>query len=906
MMRIPSLICLGIILTLAPASGTVVFRPLGDLPTDLPEILPRWVDVTVLPDDSLGVMPRPHSDISQGAETGDPMFYIQMTEMLKRMGGKLVRCDPFADTGKVKITSDGKVEIDFSAADAILDALAQAGAEPVWNIASFPKEMLDEKERPVPALLEQFVYQVTRHWNLEQKRGIRYFEYLNEPPGFDGPGFAVAAAAAHRADPTVKVGGPAVMGCPIEVLENTVRYCVENSVPLGFLSFHLYYESPENFLKHIENVEQMLARYPGMKDLEILITEWGVDAGTSGTCDTLFNAAYYSSILEAVMHKWPRVRPMHFEFRDGWDPTGPSRDFWGRWGMVTYPHLIPKPVYNAGLMWNRLATTRIRAISSDPSVRVIAAKDEHEVTVLIWSWPPAHRSVEGKSVPAGASELDIPVRIRLDRIPFASGGVRYTRYVVDQTHGNALFDIGTAELFKAQDIILSRSGKEAREELQLVAEGSFEATFILPLHAVTLITLKPEERPPVNAVARAERFRIWSGEKAVVSIEPRYEEHLDLELIRDPAGREPWKVEMISANPLKFTVEPPPSRVKSVRYFNAWVRNKTGGAIGQVALEFQSDSPAFLRRTPSHVDASVLSREALVTLMAVNRTAQERTMNLAWQVPEGVFVSPAGAEVKVKGNGQTPVTARVSFAPSMRPNRYLLTARLVSAGATLDSLEVPVTLPLASPRARRPVIIDGRLDEWHGIPSAVSDTLADFDGFLRKRWGGAQDISGTVWTQWDEENLYFAFRVRDDQHVQHLTTWEMKNFDSVHLGLDLGRDSTDAEQFFDSGDCDYVFGYTGDSAHVYRHWGARRSMGVPEGVKVAATKEGDTITFEVAMSWEQEFIPFAKPEVGRVIGCSVYFLDYDEGEHPAEMRWGRGLHWHTMRPALFNSIQLTE
>ncbi len=894
------------VLACASASATVVFRPLGEVPDGLPDVRTQWAEIAVFPDHSIGPMPRPHSDVSQGAETGDPMFYIQMSGMLGRMGGRLVRCDPFSDTGKVTVTPDGTVEIDFSAADAIVDALQRAGAEPVWNIASFPKTMLDEKERPVHALLDQFVYQVTHHWNVRQKRGIRYFEYLNEPPGLDGPGFAVAAAAAHRADPTVKVGGPAVMGCPVDVLENAVKYCVDNGVPLGFISFHLYYEMPDGFVKHIENVERMLARYPSMKDLEILITEWGVDAGMNGSCDTLYNAAYYSSILEAVMDRWPRVRPMHFQFRDGWDPHGPSRDFWGRWGMVTYPHLIPKPVYNAALMWESLSGTRVKAVSSDPSVRVVAAKGEHEVTILIWSWPAEYLGLLDKAIHYPSSPLDIPVRIRMERLPFASGGVRYTRQVVDQTHSNALSDPASAHLHTAQDIILSRSGREAHEDMKLIEEGSFEATFMLPLHAVTLITLRPEERPPVNVVARADRFRIWTGEKALVTIEPRYDEHLDLELLRDPAGRDLWKVEMVSRNPLSFSVEPPPSTVKTMRYFNAWVRSRTGGAIGQAALEFQTDSPAFLRRDAAHIDASVLSREAMAAVEAVGRTPGAREMELVWEAPPGIRVVPARETVRLRPGAAATAEARVSFGADLRPDRYLLTARLLSGGTVVHALEVPVTLPLASPRARRPVVIDGRLDDWDGVPSVTAASVADFDGFLRRDWGGEGDISGTVWTQWDEQNLYFAFRVRDDHHVQHVTTWEMKDFDSVHLGLDLGRDSTDPEQFFDRGDCDYVFGYLDGEAHVYRHWGAQRSMGAPEGGRVAAVKDGDTITFEVAMSWEQEFVPFAQPKAGSVLGCSVYFLDYDEGRHPGEMRWGRGLHWHKMRPALFNSIQLTD
>lgn len=890
-----------------PAMASVSFYPMAEVPGGLPEMRTDPVQVTITPSRPLGQFPRVYSDLSQGAETGDPMFYIQMSDLLGKMGARLVRCDPFSDTTKITV-EDGLVHIDFSAADRIMDALQRAGAKPVWNIASFPDAMLDDSKKPDPALLDQFVYQVTHHWNVVQKRGVEYFEYDNEPPALDGPRFAVAVKAAHRADPTVKVGGPAVMGCPLEVLEQAVKYCDDNDVEMGFISFHLYYEMPEGFLGHIEGVERMLQKYPRFRNLEILLTEWGVDAGLNGSCDTLYNAAYYSSILEAVMHKWPRVRPMHFQFRDGWDPHGPSRDLWGRWGMVTYPNLLPKAVYNAGLMWSKMAETQVEAKTSDPSVRALAAIDENRVTILAWSWPHDYRALMDKAINHPRSLVDTVVNLSLEDIPFKSGGIRYTRYVVDQTHSNVLFDISTADLQAAHNLIFSRSGREVFEEKKLIDEGRFETTFTLPMHAVTLIELRPEERPPVNVVAHADRFNIWAGEKATITIQPRFDEHLELELLTDPANRSPWKLEKVSDNPLTITAQPPVADVKSMRYLNLWVRNKTSGAIGQTALEFQTDTPAFLARSPDHIDISPVTRQQQIPLQITNKTRAIRDLELRWgQLPEGITVTPASHSLKASPGDGTRAVTTVRVAHGVYPRRYHLTARLVYQGEVIHTLEVPVHLSLRSVRAKGPVTIDANLSDWEGVPRIRVASHEDFDGFLRKRWGGEEDLSATIQTQWDETNLYFAFQVRDDQHIQKVTTWQMKDFDSVHIGFDLRRDSTDPNVFFNEDDCDYVLGMLGtDDAHIYRHWGAQRSMGVPEGAKIAAHRVGDITTYEVAFNWESEFVPYARPEVGRVIGCSVYFLDYDEGQHPGEMRWGRGLYWHNMRPAFFNSIQLTE
>lgn len=904
-MHMGSCFCLVSVLMWFGCARASVLDPVPDLPANLAGLKTEHAKITVYTDSEFGQMPRPYSDLSQGAETGDPNFYIEMSELLGKMGGRLVRCDPFSDTSKVTVTDEGKVEIDFSAADAICDALARAGAKPCWNIASLPEEMMDGG-RPKPDLLDQFVYQVTYHWNVEQKRGIEYYEYWNEPGGLDGEMFAIAVRAAHRADPSVKVGGPAIMGCSIQVLEDAVKYCIENHVPLGFISFHLYYEMPDSFLGYVEQVEKMLDKYPETKGLEILITEWGIDAGLNGSCDTLYNAAYYSTILQTVMHKWPRVRPMHFEFRDGWDPIGPSRDLWGRWGMVTYPSLLPKPVYNAGVMWNKLADTEVRAECSDADVRVVAAKNSHRVSILVWSWPKKYERLLADSPGMRVSPLDIPVKLRCESIPFKSTGIRCRRWVVDQTHSNLGFDPYTAELQKVYDVILARTEPERGESpVKGVPEDFFELEFILPLHAVTLIELLPEERPPVNVIAQADKFRVWAGDEVKITIAPRYAEDLDLELITDPANRSSWKISEITKKPLSFRLTPPASNVKSIRYFTAWVKNRTSRAIGQAVIEIQTDNPAHFSPHPAHIDISPVTRTGEFAVDIVNKTLEAQAVKVSWDTPPGITISPTPLALEIPANSTTKTKAIVKFGKGLSPDRYPVNAHL-RATCELDTITLPVNLPLQSPKVKGSISIDGNLSEWERIPSVKVASSTDFDGHSYREWGGPGDISGRIWSQWDEQNLYLAFRVMDDEHVQKVTTWEMKNWDSVHVGFDFRRDSTNPKEFFDESDCDYVFGYMDGKAYAYRHWGAKRAMGYTEGVKIAARKERNIISYEIAMSWKEEAVPYAKGIAGETIGCSVYFRDYDEGKHTGEMRWGRGLAWDEKRPALFNSIQLTE
>jgi hypothetical protein len=82
-------------------------------------------------------------------------------------------------------------------------------------------------------------------------------------------------------------------------------------------------------------------------------------------------------------------------------------------------------------------------------------------------------------------------------------------------------------------------------------------------------------------------------------------------------------------------------------------------------------------------------------------------------------------------------------------------------------------------------------------------------------------------------------------------------------------------------------------------------MGECDGTTVAAIQKGDRTTYEIAMNWEKEFLPWMQPREGEVIGYAIALRDFDEGKHQGELQWGRGLRWHEKRPAKYWSMWLT-
>jgi len=320
----------GILLALTALSSSAAvgagemtsLRTLGPVESGIEGLETKFVKVIVNADEPLGEMPPIQGDLSQGAETGDPLFFEEMEHLVSEINPQLVRVEPFAAIeSAVSLDDTGGLRVDFARADRIIESLRRAGARICWNCAAWPKEWSKKHDR-YPKDLElwqSFIRQVVEHYNGGGTRRIDYIEFWNEPAGFNTEAFERLAQTATAVDPGVKVGAPAVMDLKLSAIEKAVSHCVKTKTPLHFISFHLYYKPPWEWPEIIGRAQQLLNRYPGMERLEMLVTEWGIDAGESGTCDTRFNAAYYCSVLEHMLPYWPRARPLQFESRDGWD-----------------------------------------------------------------------------------------------------------------------------------------------------------------------------------------------------------------------------------------------------------------------------------------------------------------------------------------------------------------------------------------------------------------------------------------------------------------------------------------------------------------------------------------------------------------------------------------------------------
>ncbi len=84
-----------------------------------------------------------------------------------------------------------------------------------------------------------------------------------------------------------------------------------------------------------------------------------------------------------------------------------------------------------------------------------------------------------------------------------------------------------------------------------------------------------------------------------------------------------------------------------------------------------------------------------------------------------------------------------------------------------------------------PPAIDGRLDEWEGVPNALIARTRQHCTHAPAKWASAEDLSARIWLAWRDEYLYLAADVTDDQHRQPLRDRAMYRGDHLELYLDL-------------------------------------------------------------------------------------------------------------------------
>lgn len=331
-------------------------------------------------------------------------FFEGGVEKLAALHPQFIRIDhlfDYYDVLQPVSGSDGQFTYQWSELDRIVDAIIATGAQPFICLSYLPSELAPNTAYGAPSdwqTWEELIYQTVYHFNIERKLDIRYWEVWNEPnlPAFWSGSlddylrlYEITTRAAKRADPSIKIGGPATSSLDRSLslgaafyeqnwITELARFTQQRQLPLDFVSWHYYDPDPQNFVWNVQQHVDWL-REAGFTDETmpaLMLTEWNSAGGFTPNYDTAVNAAFAIAIL-ASLEQTPLSQHFLFEPMDG------SKKPEGRWGML-YADASAKPTYRAFLFASQLNGMRLQVTSDHPNVGVLAVQDE-AIKLLLWN-----------------------------------------------------------------------------------------------------------------------------------------------------------------------------------------------------------------------------------------------------------------------------------------------------------------------------------------------------------------------------------------------------------------------------------------------------------------------------------------------------------------------------------------
>ena len=278
----------------------------------------------------------------------------------------------------------------------------------------FPAVNQDVVEPDHYAEWEELIYQMVKHFR-ETQSNIQYWEVSNEPDiGEDGgcpsrftaenyPRFYEhTARAILRADPTAKVGGPALANWQSPILRALLHHCSSNRIPLHFVSWHIYNSDPLKIKSTISSVKKLLEEFPSLH-CETILNEWNMSL-SHPVVDPRFQPCFIAEVAYQMFAAgldyscYYHIRDYHVSperFGRFMSPHGTL--FMARWwnempqfdGLFDFQD-VPRPAFFTFRLLSRLTGSRlaIESASEVTPLHLIATMEpsRDRVNILIWNF----------------------------------------------------------------------------------------------------------------------------------------------------------------------------------------------------------------------------------------------------------------------------------------------------------------------------------------------------------------------------------------------------------------------------------------------------------------------------------------------------------------------------------------
>lgn len=315
----------------------------------------------------------------------------------------------------------------FETLDRSVETILKTGATPLMCIcfkphALFPKLNQDIVEPEDYGEWEKLIYALVAHYQ-EKKAGIRYWEIANEPDiGEDGGCpyrfkpesytryYKSTVSAIIRADPEARVGGPALAGVRSAILQALLDFCQSNTIPLHFISWHIYSSSPKSIHDTVVYAKELLKRYPALNP-ETFLDEWNMDL-LNPPLDPRFQPCFALETIWGMKEAgldyscYYHIRDYYVSF-DTFAPfmSAQGTAFMTRWwnrmpqfdGLFDYQDQV-RPAYFAFKLLSRLAGERLHVNTTNTNLRGFASHDEQlrMYNLLLWNFSASSVTVDLK------------------------------------------------------------------------------------------------------------------------------------------------------------------------------------------------------------------------------------------------------------------------------------------------------------------------------------------------------------------------------------------------------------------------------------------------------------------------------------------------------------------------------
>ena len=439
--------------------------------------------LTVDPTRELGRVPDGLIGLSQGGGMAD--YEDATARKLKEGGFRWFRMDNIFTGALKKHKETGELVYDWADLDKRVDFMHKVGAEPILAVSYMP-QVLDavpnNERQSAPkdyGAWEELCFQAARRC-LERGRRVPFWEVWNEvntgwlKPGPEDTGsepfrmlyaqalgseqtntttirrfeaycklYRATARGILRADPQAKVGGPALASGPMErskdcghcsngqgFARGLMLWCQQEKLPLDFVSWHEYFQSPETIAKEAQTFRSYLEEFPKLKRSvsSFMITEWNEAWWSDRPQDHELGAAWCANSITRAFIPARIDRPCFFYVKQG------DSGFRGDYSLLMKDN-VPKASYNVMKIFNGLTGNWVPLTGADGDVSGVAAWDASRgrLAVVLVNFRDRY-------------SLRRHVRLQLDEVPVPLRGGEWREWSVDATHSNVWHEQGKAEL----------------------------------------------------------------------------------------------------------------------------------------------------------------------------------------------------------------------------------------------------------------------------------------------------------------------------------------------------------------------------------------------------------------------------------------------------------------------------